>query len=253
MNFAIYVPPQASSGKVPVLYWLSGLTCTEANFTAKAGCQRIASEHGIIVVAPDTSPRNCDIEGEEESWDFGTGAGFYVDATEEKWKKHYRMYSYITKELPALVNANFPALEGQMSVFGHSMGGHGALIAFLKNPGLYKSVSAFAPICNPMNCPWGQKAFGGYLGSNKESWKGYDACELMKAYKGPKPEILIDQGLGDKFYDAQQLLPETFKKACEEVTHPLNLRLHEEYDHSYYFISTFLEDHVKHHVKYLER
>ncbi|XP_028405447.1 S-formylglutathione hydrolase-like [Dendronephthya gigantea] len=253
MNFAIYIPPQANAGKVPVLYWLSGLTCTEANFTAKAGCQRIASEHGIIIVAPDTSPRNCNIDGEDDDWDFGTGAGFYVDATEEKWKKHYRMYSYITKELPALVNANFPVLEGQISIFGHSMGGHGALIAFIKNPGLYKSASAFGPICNPMNCPWGQKAFSGYLGSNKDSWKEYDATELMKTYKGPKPEILIDQGLGDNFYDAKQLLPENFKKVCEEVNYPLNLRMHEEYDHNYYFISTFLEDHVKHHAKYFER
>ncbi|XP_046853292.1 S-formylglutathione hydrolase-like isoform X2 [Xenia sp. Carnegie-2017] len=252
MNFAIYIPPQASHGKVPVLFWLSGLTCTEGNFITKAGCQRVASEQGVIVVAPDTSPRNCNIEGEDDSWDFGTGAGFYVDATEEKWKKHFRMYSYVTKELPALVSANFPVLEGHMSIFGHSMGGHGALIAFLKNPQLFKSVSAFAPICNPINCPWGQKAFKGYLGSNEDSWKTYDASELIKNYEGPKPEILIDQGVADSFYHSKQLLPETFQESCKQADYPLNIRMHKEYDHSYYFISTFVEDHVKHHMKFLK-
>lgn len=251
MKFAVYIPPQAAKEKVPVLYWLSGLTCTEQNFITKAGSQRIAAECGIIIVAPDTSPRGCNIEGEDDNWDFGTGAGFYVDAMEDKWKKHYRMFSYITRELPAVVNANFPALEGQMSIFGHSMGGHGALISFLKNAGTYKSASAFSPICNPINCPWGQKAFTGYLGSDKETWKEYDACELMRTYEGPKSEILIDQGLGDNFYSAGQLLPENFKKVCDEVQFPLNLRIHEEYDHQYFFVSTFLEDHVRHHVKYL--
>lgn len=173
MNFAVYVPPQAASEKVPVLYWLSGLTCTEQNFITKAGAQRTAADQGIMIVAPDTSPRSCGIDGEDDSYDFGTGAGFYIDATEEKWKTNYRMFSYVTKELPALIQSNFPVLADKQSVFGHSMGGHGALTCFFKNPGFYKSVSAFAPICNPVKCPWGEKAFSGYLGSNKESWKEY--------------------------------------------------------------------------------
>lgn len=194
MNFAVYVPPQAASEKVPVLYWLSGLTCTEQNFITKAGAQRTAADQGIMIVAPDTSPRSCGIDGEDDSYDFGTGAGFYIDATEEKWKTNYRMFSYVTKELPALIQSNFPVLADKQSVFGHSMGGHGALTCFFKNPGFYKSVSAFAPICNPVKCPWGEKAFSGYLGSNKESWKEYDATELVKNYDGPIPDILIDQG-----------------------------------------------------------
>jgi len=250
MNFAVYIPPQAEKEKVPVLYWLSGLTCTEQNFISKAGAQRTASEHGVLIVAPDTSPRSCGIEGEDDSYDFGTGAGFYLDATEEKWKTNYRMFSYVTKELPALIQSNFPVLPDKQSVFGHSMGGHGALICFLKNPGFYKSVSAFAPICNPVNCPWGQKAFTGYLGSNKEAWKDYDATELVKKYPGPPPDILIDQGLDDEFYP-NQLLPENFVEACRSKNVPVTLRMHEGYNHSYYFITTFIEDHIKHHARYL--
>lgn len=254
MKFAVFIPPQAASGKVPVLYWLSGLTCTEQNFITKAGAQRAAAEHGIMLVAPDTSPRGCNIEGEDESYDFGSGAGFYVDATEEKWKTNYRMYSYITKELQSVVNANFPVQEGNQSVFGHSMGGHGSLICFLKNPGMFKSVSAFSPICNPMKCPWGTKAFTGYLGTDQEQWKQYDATELVKKYPGPPCNILIDQGKSDNFFTAGQLLPDNFVNACQDNrASSVTLRIQEEYDHSYYFISTFMEDHIKHHAQYLKK
>lgn len=251
MKFGVYVPPISAAQKVPVLYWLSGLTCTEQNFITKAGAQRTAAEQGIMIVAPDTSPRSCGIEGEDDSYDFGTGAGFYVDATEENWKTNYRMFSYVTKELPALIASNFPVLPEKQSVFGHSMGGHGALICFLKNPGLYKSVSAFSPICNPVQCPWGQKALAGYLGSDKETWKEYDATELVKNYDGPIPDILIDQGTDDQFYPSQ-LLPENFVEACRSKNVPVTLRMQEGYDHSYYFISSFVEDHVKHHARHLK-
>lgn len=251
MKFGVYVPPISAAQKVPVLYWLSGLTCTEQNFITKAGAQRTAAEQGIMIVAPDTSPRSCGIEGEDDSYDFGTGAGFYVDATEENWKTNYRMFSYVTKELPALIASNFPVLPEKQSVFGHSMGGHGALICFLKNPGLYKSVSAFSPICNPVQCPWGQKALAGYLGGNKETWKEYDASELVKNYDGPIPDILIDQGTDDQFYPSQ-LLPENFVEACRSKNVPVTLRMQEGYDHSYYFISSFVEDHVKHHARHLK-
>ncbi|XP_068686796.1 S-formylglutathione hydrolase-like isoform X1 [Montipora foliosa] len=251
MKFGVYVPPHATKEKVPVLYWLSGLTCTEQNFITKAGAQRTAAEQGILIVAPDTSPRSCGIEGEDDSYDFGTGAGFYIDATVHKWKTNYRMFSYITKELPALIASNFPVLPEKQSVFGHSMGGHGALICFLKNPGFYKSVSAFSPICNPMQCPWGQRAFTGYLGSNKETWKEYDATELMKNYDGPIPDILIDQGTKDQFYPSE-LLPENLVEACKSKKVPVTLRMQEGYDHSYYFISSFVEDHIKHHARFLK-
>ncbi|XP_029186882.2 S-formylglutathione hydrolase-like [Acropora millepora] len=251
MKFGVYVPPISAAQKVPVLYWLSGLTCTEQNFITKAGAQRTAAEQGIMIVAPDTSPRSCGIEGEDDSYDFGSGAGFYVDATEENWKTNYRMFSYVTKELPALIASNFPVLPEKQSVFGHSMGGHGALICFLKNPGLYKSVSAFSPICNPVQCPWGQKALTGYLGSDKETWKEYDATELVKNYDGPIPDILIDQGTDDQFYPSQ-LLPENFVEACRSKNVPVTLRMQEGYDHSYYFISSFVEDHVKHHARHLK-
>lgn len=251
MKFGVYVPPISAAQKVPVLYWLSGLTCTEQNFITKAGAQRTAAEQGIMIVAPDTSPRSCGIEGEDDSYDFGSGAGFYVDATEENWKTNYRMFSYVTKELPVLIASNFPVLPEKQSVFGHSMGGHGALICFLKNPGLYKSVSAFSPICNPVQCPWGQKALAGYLGSDKETWKEYDATELVKNYDGPIPDILIDQGTDDQFYPSQ-LLPENFVEACRSKNVPVTLRMQEGYDHSYYFISSFVEDHVKHHARHLK-
>jgi len=252
MNFGIYLPPQAADDKkVPVLYYLSGLTCTEQNFVTKAGAQQFAAKHGIAIVAPDTSPRGCNIEGEEDGWDFGTGAGFYVDATEEKWKTNYRMYSYITKELPALINEQFPVLPDKQSITGHSMGGHGALICFLKNPGQYKSVSAFAPICNPMECAWGQKAFSGYLGDNKDDWKAYDTCELLKSYNGPPFEILADQGKADSFLPAGQLLPDNLVAACASAKVPVIMRMQDGYDHSYYFIATFMEDHMNHHAKAL--
>lgn len=252
MNFGIYLPPQSENGKVPVIYYLSGLTCTEQNFVTKAGSQQLAAEHGVIVVAADTSPRGCNIEGEDDGWDFGTGAGFYVDATEDKWKKHYRMYSYVTKELPQLIQANFSADRLRQSIMGHSMGGHGALISFLKNPGLYRTVSAFSPICHPVDCPWGQKAFLGYLGSNKAAWEEYDAFCLTKKYQGPVPDILIDQGKDDQFWHQQQLLPEKFVAACAEAKLPVVLRMQEGYDHSYYFIATFLPDHFAHHARHLK-
>lgn len=253
MKFAIFLPSKSDSVKVPVLYWLSGLTCTEQNFITKGHAQGYAEQYGIAIVAPDTSPRGCNIEGEEDSWDFGTGAGFYVNATEEKWKTNYNMFSYVTKELPSLVDANFPVLSHKAAISGHSMGGHGALICALKNPGKYKSVSAFAPICNPMNCPWGQKAFSGYLGPNKDMWKNWDACTLVKNYKGPpfSSYILIDQGKDDSFLTQGQLLPENFVEACREAGVQVVLRMQEGYDHSFYTISTFIEDHIKYHANCL--
>lgn len=252
MRLAVYLPSKAEDAKVPVLYWLSGLTCTEQNFISKAGAQRSAEEYGLMLVAPDTSPRGCGIEGEDESWDFGTGAGFYVDATEDKWKTNYNMFSYVTNELPALINANFPVLPDKQSIFGHSMGGHGALICSLKNPGKYKSVSAFAPICNPVNCPWGERAFSGYFGGDRESWKKWDATELVANYKGPAlTYIMIDQGKDDTFLTQGQLLPENFVDACRVVGVPVVLRMHEGYDHSYYFIASFVTEHIKHHATVL--
>ena len=209
MRFAVYTPPQAKSQKVPILYFLSGLTCTEENFMIKAGAQRYAAELGIMLVVPDTSPRNTGIEGEDEDWDLGSGAAFYVDATESPWRKYYHMYSYVVKELPALIAENFPVIPERQGIFGHSMGGHGAIICALKNPGQYQSVSAFAPIAAPVQCPWGQKAFTNYLGTNGDSWRAYDASILVKETQLNYP-ILIDQGTADPFYAQQQLLPETF-------------------------------------------
>lgn len=254
MKFAVYLPPQAEKSSVPVIYWLSGLTCTEANFSEKAGAQKYAAEHGIILVIPDTSPRGLDIPGENDSYDFGSGAGFYVDATCEPWAKNYRMYSYITKELPALINKEFSTLPNKQSIMGHSMGGHGALICALKNPGQFKTVSAFAPISNPIQCPWGKKAFSGYLGGSEadDAWKEWDATELVKNYNGPPLDILIDQGKDDQFLKQGQLLPENLLKAAKDNGIPLVLRFHDNYDHSYYFIATFIEDHFKHHIKYLK-
>ncbi|XP_067204905.1 S-formylglutathione hydrolase [Linepithema humile] len=254
MKFAVYLPPQAEKSSVPVIYWLSGLTCTEANFSEKAGAQKYAAEHGVILVIPDTSPRGLNIPGENDSYDFGSGAGFYVDATCEPWKKNYRMYSYITKELPALINKEFPTLPNKQSIMGHSMGGHGALICALKNPGQFKTVSAFAPISNPIQCPWGKKAFSGYLGESEanDAWKEWDATELMKNYNGPLLDILIDQGKDDQFLKQGQLLPENLLKAAKDNGISLVLRFHDNYDHSYYFIATFIEDHFEHHIKYLK-
>eukprot|EP01027_Heterolobosea_sp_BB2_P004618 GEZU01007081.1.p1 GENE.GEZU01007081.1~~GEZU01007081.1.p1 ORF type:complete len:303 (-),score=100.02 GEZU01007081.1:76-954(-) len=256
MRFHVYLPSDTApaEGKYPVLYWLSGLTCTDENFVQKAGAFKYAAEAKVALVCPDTSPRGVPIPGDSDSWDFGVGAGFYVNATEEDWKKNYNMFDYVTKELPALLKHNFGndlLNVDNASIFGHSMGGHGALICYLKT-GQYKSVSAFAPICNPMNCPWGQKAFSGYLGADKEKWKQYDATYLMEnEYNGPKTEILIDQGTADKFLGDKQLLPEAFAQACEKKQNPLTLRMQQDYDHSYFFISTFIEDHIKFHAKYL--
>lgn len=246
MRFAVYQPPQAVEKSVPVLYFLSGLTCTEENFMVKAGAQRYAAEYGLMLVAPDTSPRNTGIAGEADEWDFGTGAGFYVDATAEPWRSHYQMYSYIVQELPALIAVNFPIQPEKQGIFGHSMGGHGALVCALRNPHLFKSVSAFAPIVAPMRCPWGQKAFSRYLGNNQESWRDYDASELVQKLGYHSP-ILIDQGTDDKFL-AEQLLTDIFVQACTAVNQPLNLRYQTGYDHSYYFIASFIADHIRHHA-----
>jgi S-formylglutathione hydrolase len=229
-----------------VLFYLAGLTCTEETFMTKAGAQRLAAQEGMILVAPDTSPRGAGIPGETDSWDLGAGAGFYVDATQEPWSRHYRMYSYIL-ELRELVMANFAADPDRTGIFGHSMGGHGALVMALRNPGLFRSVSAFAPIAAPTRCPWGQKAFSAYLGPDQSAWREYDATELMSRTKAPFPQgILIDQGLADKFLE-QQLHPEAFEEACRQAGQPLELRRQPGYDHGYYFISTFVEDHLRFH------
>lgn len=249
MKFAVYLPPQAKSKSVPVLYFLSGLTCTEENFMVKAGAQQFAAKYGLMLVVPDTSPRNTGIPGEDDDWDFGTGAGFYVDATVEPWKSHYRMYSYVVDELPDLILENFPVNGERQGIFGHSMGGHGALICALKNPERYQSVSAFAPIVAPMRCGWGQKAFSNYLGADTEIWRGYDASELVLTAQYNRP-ILIDQGTADKFL-SNQLLPEVFEEACAKVGQTLSLRMREGYDHSYYFIASFVEEHIRHHAAVL--
>lgn len=246
MRFALFLPPQAEKHKVPVLYWLSGLSCNEQNFITKAGAQRAAAELGIAIVAPDTSPRGVDLPGDSDSYDFGVGAGFYVDATEKPWSKHYRMSTYISEELPSLLNQYYPLDAKCTGLFGHSMGGHGALILALKNPKLYRTVSAFAPICAPMQSPWGQKALIGYLGHDKEAWKNYDACELIED-RGWPSTILIDQGTEDPFL-AEQLKPELFQNACLRADVHLNLRMQKGYDHSYYFIESFIEEHLRFHA-----
>jgi len=251
MKFAVYEPPQAKSEPVPVLYFLSGLTATEENFMVKAGAQQFAAKYGVMLVATDTSPRNTGIPGADADWDFGTGAGFYVDATEEPWRAHYRMYSYVTQELPALIAEHFPVKQGRQGIFGHSMGGHGALVCALKNPALYASVSAFSPITAPMRCPWGKKAFTHYLGADQESWRVYDASELILKSPFTQP-ILIDQGTADSFLETQ-LMPEVFEEACATVGQSLTLRRQEGYDHGYYFIATFVEDHIRHHAEILWR
>ncbi|BFG38029.1 hypothetical protein CerSpe_243030 [Prunus speciosa] len=253
MTFHIYFPPSTSpSHRFPVLYWLSGLTCTDENFIIKSGAQRVASSEGVALITPDTSPRGLSIEGEAESWDFGVGAGFYLNATQEKWK-NWRMYDYVVKELPKLLNENFPQLDtSRASISGHSMGGHGALTIYLKNLDKYKSVSAFAPIVNPTNCPWGQKAFSNYLGGNKTDWEEYDATCLIKKFTDVSATILIDQGGDDKFLH-DQLLPHKFEEACKSAKVPLLLRLQPGYDHSYFFISTFIDDHIRHHAQALNQ
>ncbi|MBD2038489.1 S-formylglutathione hydrolase [Leptolyngbya sp. FACHB-321] len=249
MKFTVYLPPRSQSEPLPVLYFLSGLTCTEENFIVKAGAQQFAAKYGVILVAPDTSPRGANIPGEEDDWDFGTGAGFYVDATQEPWRSHYQMYSYVTQELPAIIAAHFPIKTDRQGIFGHSMGGHGALVCALRNPEQYRSVSAFAPIVAPMRVPWGQKAFTNYLGVDEETWRSYDASELVLTTQ-LKHSILIDQGTADTFLE-KQLMPQVFEQACAKSGQPLTLRMQDGYDHSYYFISTFVEDHIRHHAEIL--
>lgn len=251
MKFSVYLPPHAKTEKVPVLYYLAGLTCTDETFPTKAHAQAVAAQLGLMLVAPDTSPREPRIAGDADKWDFGQGAGFYVDATEAPWSTHYRMYSYVSRELPQVVVANLPALGGAAGIFGHSMGGHGALTIALRNPGQYKSVSAFAPIVAPRQCAWGQKAFGNYLGPDQESWREYDASELVARKAFPTP-ILIDQGTGDQFLKDQQLLPEKFSAAAAKSGQELVLRMQDGYDHGYYFIQTFMADHLAHHAKLLK-
>jgi S-formylglutathione hydrolase len=247
MKFAAFVPPQASGGKLPVLWWLSGLTCTEENFTVKAGAQRAAAALGVIVIAPDTSPRGEAVPGDPAgSYDFGLGAGFYVDATVAPFAANYRMRSYIEKELPALIAAELPADMARQSISGHSMGGHGALTIALRNPGRFRSVSAFAPIASPINCPWGQKALGGYVGADQAAWREYDTCALI-ADGHRLPDLLVDQGLADNFL-VSQLKPELLEAACAASGIKLTLRRQEGYDHSYYFIASFIEDHLRYHA-----
>ncbi|WP_420598570.1 S-formylglutathione hydrolase [Neptuniibacter sp.] len=248
MIFAIYLPPQAQNNSVPVLYWLSGLTCTDENFMQKAGAQKLAAELGMAIVCPDTSPRGTDFPEEHDNYDFGSGAGFYVNATEAPWSENYRMYDYVVTELPDVIQANFPVTD-QCSISGHSMGGHGAIVSALKNPGKYQSLSAFAPISNPINCPWGQKALSGYLGKDKEQWKAWDSCELIATAEEKLP-LLIDQGQADDFME-EQLKPEALKAACEAVGYPLEQRIQPGYDHSYFFIASFIDDHLRHHAKAL--
>jgi S-formylglutathione hydrolase len=250
MRFGVYLPPQAKAGRVPILYWLSGLTCTEENFIVKAGAQRIAAALGLAIVVPDTSPRGLAIPGEGDSYDFGLGAGFYVDATEAPWSRGYRMYSYITKELPADVAAAFPVDATRAAIFGHSMGGHGALTIALKNPRDYKSVSAFAPIASSIRCPWGEKALTGYLGNDRARWREYDATALIEDRRWAGPQILVDQGTNDPFLE-NQLKPELLRAACRDFGVPLELRLQDGYDHSYFFIATFIEDHLRFHAENL--
>ena len=251
MTFSIYLPPQVAQGEErPVLYWLSGLTCTDLNFIEKAGAQRLAAELGLILVAPDTSPRGPDVPDDPEgAWDFGLGAGFYVNATQAPWSKHYHMYNYVVHELPALIEANFPATN-QRSISGHSMGGHGALVCALRNPGRYQSVSAFSPIVNPMHCPWGENAFSHYLGEDRSQWQQWDTCELIATASERLP-LLIDQGDKDGFL-TEQLKPELLRAAAAAAGHPLTLRMQPGYDHSYYFIASFIDDHLRHHAKALD-
>lgn len=249
MTFSIFLPEQLATGadvKLPVLYWLSGLTCSDENFVQKAGAQRLASELGLIVVAPDTSPRGDNVpDAEDGAYDFGHGAGFYLNATQDPWKKHYQMYGYVVEELPELIAKKFPVDQDRQGIFGHSMGGHGAITIALKNPDKYKSVSAFAPICSPSVCPWGTKAFSNYLGDDVEEWKQYDSVELIKNATHPIP-MLVDQGSADEFL-SEQLKPSLLVEACNQVGYPLSYNQREGYDHSYFFISSFIENHLRFH------
>jgi S-formylglutathione hydrolase len=252
MRLSVFLPPQAVHGPVPALLYLAGLTCNEETFMIKAGAQRMAAELGLALIAPDTSPRGANAPGEADSWDFGVAAGFYLDATQAPWAKHWRMESYITQELLPLVTNALPINAQRIGIFGHSMGGHGALTLALKYPALFKSVSAFAPICAPTQCPWGHKALTGYLGTDESSWAAHDATALMGQHTAaPYPGgILIDQGLADKFL-TEQLHPHLFEAACTSAGQPLTLRLHAGYDHGYYFIASFMADHLRHHAQQL--
>lgn len=248
MVFAVFLPPAAEQDKVPALWWLSGLTCTDENFSGKAGAFRLAARLGMAVICPDTSPRGTDLPGEHDSYDFGSGAGFYVNATRSPWNQHYHMYDYVTQELPALARAMFPLSDAE-AISGHSMGGHGALVCALRQPGRYASVSAFAPISHPMRCPWGRKAFSGYLGEDEAAWAAYDACALIAQGESKQP-LFVDQGLADNFLN-EQLMPDTLEAICQQHDHPLNLRRHAHYDHSYYFITSFINDHLRYHARHL--
>ena len=253
MQFSVFVPPQAEHGKVPVLTFLSGLTCTEENFMIKSGAQRYAAELGLMLVSPDTSPRGEEVPDDPDGeYDFGLAAGFYLNATQEPWSRHYHMYDYVTTELQQAVFDHFPGDPSRHGLTGHSMGGHGALTIGIRNPALFTSVSAFAPICSTLNSPWGRKALGYYLGSDTDTWTDYDACEVARGVSdaGSRNPILVDQGLAD-IYLAEQLRPELYEQACAESGLPLTLRRHKAYDHGYYFISTFIEDHLKHHARLL--
>jgi S-formylglutathione hydrolase len=247
MTFSIFLPPQVEQGKVPLVYWLSGLTCTDENFVAKAGAQRYAAELGLAIVAPDTSPRGEGVPDDPDgAWDFGLGAGFYVNATREPWRKHYRMYDYIVDELPALINSQFPVDASRVGISGHSMGGHGALTIALKNPGRFRSVTAFSPICSPLNCPWGEKALGNYLGPEREAWREYDTTALLAGAREQLP-VLVDQGDADDFL-AEQLRTPLLKQACADAGYPMTIRMQEGYDHSYFFIASFIGEHLAFHA-----
>jgi S-formylglutathione hydrolase len=253
MRFGVYVPPQArQSGPPPVLFYLAGLTCTDETFATKAGAQRVAAELGLVLVTPDTSPRAARFAGDDAAWDFGQGAGFYVDATREPWASAYRMFTYVTEELPALVSKRFPVSTSRRGVFGHSMGGHGALVVGLRCADRFRSVSALAPISAPMRCPWGEKAFAGYLGDDRDVWRDYDACELIASGRRAASTILVDQGTTDKFLE-RELRPELLERACADHGQPLELRRREGYDHSYYFIASFVEEHLRHHARELAK
>jgi len=248
MVYSVYLPPQAVDGPVPVLYWLSGLTCNDQNFVTKAGAQRYAAEHGLAIVAPDTSPRGEGVP-DDDSWDFAQGAGFYLNAVQAPWAQHFRMYDYIVEELAALINQTQPVDSDRCGIFGHSMGGHGALTMALKNPDRYQSVSAFSPICAPSQCPWGEKALLNYLGNNREAWSEYDSCKLLASVP-PRLSLFIDQGGDDEFLQTQ-LKPELLQAACERYQHRLTLRMQPGYDHSYYFIASFIGDHIQYHADIL--
>jgi len=252
MQFSVFQPAQAADGPVPVVTFLSGLTCTEETFMIKSGAQRVAAELGLMLVNPDTSPRGDGVPDDPDgAYDFGLGAGFYLNATEAPWNQYFHMYDYVTKELPEILFANFPGDRNRQGITGHSMGGHGALTVGLKNPHIYKSISAFAPICSPINCPWGQKALGNYLGSDQSSWSEYDATELVRNLDAiPEHKILIDQGLADQFLE-QELNPHLFEAVCQKKGVALELRRHDGYDHGYYFISTFMEEHLRYHASVL--